>query len=291
MNLFDVFEDRMRSIFEGNRAAAPFPFKKLAKQAVRQMKRNAVKIDGQSRAPLLYTVLVNPADDVVIAPLYQQITDELVDFVTHEAQNCGLVLTGSPVVRFLSYAKAKPGHFEVVAEAVSDEVLSSLRLEESAYAQNHAGLGRGAVRPQSPVAGRQGAPSQAVGTQGGLAAARRAPSQPAAQTRAVAPAPVAAPAGPRVCELRDAASGRTWRIGVPSTVIGRDESSADLVLPNSNVSRRHAELTSDAAGWHIADLGSTNGTRVNGMRVSAPVDLHGGDTIALGLLTLEFKEL
>ena len=46
----------------------------------------------------------------------------------------------------------------------------------------------------------------------------------------------------------------------------------------------------DAAGWHIKDLGSTNGTRVNGLRVDQ-ADLHSGDTISMGLITLAFKEL
>ena len=62
------------------------------------------------------------------------------------------------------------------------------------------------------------------------------------------------------------------------------------MLGDSNVSRRHAELTRNAAGWHIADLGSTNGTRVNGMRVSEQ-DLANGDAITMGLVTLTFEEV
>ena len=62
------------------------------------------------------------------------------------------------------------------------------------------------------------------------------------------------------------------------------------MLEDSNVSRRHAELTRTASGWHIADLGSTNGTRINGMRVPEQ-DLKSGDAITMGLVTLLFEEV
>ena len=127
----------------------------------------------------------------------------------------------------------------------------------------------------------------------GMAAPRQTALEPAAMPGA-APAPMPVPAAgrpaPVACQLTDKASGKTWRIACDSTVIGRDEAHADLVLGDSNVSRRHAELTRNATGWHIADLGSTNGTRVNGMRVSEQ-DLANGDTITMGLVTLMFEEV
>jgi hypothetical protein len=304
MNLFDILENRMQELFEGNRATSPLPFKKLAKQTVRQMKRNAAKVDGRTLAPSLYTVVVNPADDAAIAPLYQQVTDELVDFVAHEVQNQGLTLLAEPMVRFIAEPAVKQGRPEVIAEVVSADILDALRREEGAYVQSQAvrsGRAAGGVRP---AASRQ-QPRQNAGA----AAAPAVPAMPAAVAAPVAPAPapaatevqprvgagtpqpVTAPTTGTVCELRDAASGRTWRISAASTTLGRDESSADLVLPDTNISRRHAQLTRDTAGWHLADLGSTNGTRVNGLRVGAAVDLHSGDTVSLGLVTLEFREL
>ena len=45
MNLFDILEGRMQQIFEGGNSMAPLPFKKLAKKAVREMKRSAVNVD------------------------------------------------------------------------------------------------------------------------------------------------------------------------------------------------------------------------------------------------------
>lgn len=116
------------------------------------------------------------------------------------------------------------------------------------------------------------------------AAGRR---RPAAQ---VAPANDFSPvSGSGMAELRDLKTGQSWRIE-RDTVIGREQVGADLVLPDTNVSRRHAQLTFDGTAWSVEDLGSTNGTLVNGQRVSRAA-LHSGDTLTLGLSDLAFKEL
>ena len=311
MNLFDIFEGRMQQIFERGNTMAPFPFKKLAKTAVREMKSCSAKLDGRQVAPTLYTILVSPSDDALIGPLYQQVTDELVDFLAHEAQNAGLALTANPTVRFIPVGDIKPGKMEVIAEIVSPDVLEQVRAEESDYVRGRSKSG--AVMPQgranqqcqaaaAPMPGMPDPmaaplpplqPLPGANQPAGMATPRQTAPEPAAMPGA-APAPMPVPAAgrpaPVACQLTDKASGKTWRIACDSTVIGRDEAHADLVLGDSNVSRRHAELTRNATGWRIADHGSTNGTRVNGMRVSEQ-DLANGDTITMGLVTLMFEEV
>jgi hypothetical protein len=66
--------------------------------------------------------------------------------------------------------------------------------------------------------------------------------------------------------------------------IGRD-AACDLVLPNLSVSRWHAGLKRCASGWLLDDLGSTNGTRLNGWRVTEPVPVRPGDWVSFGPLT------
>lgn len=297
MNLFDIFEGRMQQIFERGNTMAPFPFKKLAKTAVREMKSCSAKLDGRQVAPTLYTILVSPSDDALIGPLYQQVTDELVDFLAHEAQNAGLALTANPTVRFIPVGDIKPGKMEVIAEIVSPDVLEQVRAEESDYLRGRAKSG--GMMPQGRAnQQRQAAAAPMPGMPDPMAAplppVQPLPgaNQPAgmAAPRQAAPEPVAGRPAPVACQLTDKASGKTWRIACDSTVIGRDEAHADLVLGDSNVSRRHAELTRNATGWRIADLGSTNGTRVNGMRVSEQ-DLANGDAITMGLVTLTFEEV
>jgi hypothetical protein len=70
-------------------------------------------------------------------------------------------------------------------------------------------------------------------------------------------------------------------------VIGR-LSSSDVVLSDPNVSRRHAELRRDSGRWLLVDLGSTNGTLVNG-KLAKEHALNDGDRIAFGTSELLFK--
>jgi len=70
-------------------------------------------------------------------------------------------------------------------------------------------------------------------------------------------------------------------------VIGR-MSAADVVLADANVSRRHAEIRREGSNWVIEDLGSTNGTLVDG-KLSKQHELRGGETLSFGTSTLRFE--
>jgi hypothetical protein len=70
-----------------------------------------------------------------------------------------------------------------------------------------------------------------------------------------------------------------------SFTIGRD-AACDLVLDDMTVSRRHAGLRREAGAWLLSDAGSTNGTRLNGWRVTEPVPLRAGDRVTFGSMTL-----
>jgi hypothetical protein len=63
--------------------------------------------------------------------------------------------------------------------------------------------------------------------------------------------------------------------------IGRD-SRCDLLIEDTTVSRRHARLERAAGRWLLTDLGSTNGTRLNGWRVGQPVPVQAGDLVTFG---------
>jgi diguanylate cyclase (GGDEF)-like protein len=72
----------------------------------------------------------------------------------------------------------------------------------------------------------------------------------------------------------------------PMTVIGRDEG-VDVPLGDLGVSRRHAALFVDETGrWSIEDLGSKNGTRLNGEPLRGRCKLDDGDQILVGAGTL-----
>ena len=87
--------------------------------------------------------------------------------------------------------------------------------------------------------------------------------------------------------LVDTTNNRTYALATARLVIGR-ESSCDITLPDINVSRAHAELRFEPQGvWSLADLGSTNGTFVNGREIGTQL-LREGDHITIGMTNLVF---
>ena len=81
--------------------------------------------------------------------------------------------------------------------------------------------------------------------------------------------------------------GRRMPLGAEPLVIGRLPE-CDVVLADSNVSRRHAELRRKGDGVFVTDLGSTNGTRVNGTPVREQL-LNSGDEVSVGSTRLIFE--
>jgi DNA-binding winged helix-turn-helix (wHTH) protein len=73
----------------------------------------------------------------------------------------------------------------------------------------------------------------------------------------------------------------TYRLREGANIIGR-EAEVDVCIASEWVSRRHARLQVDGDHAVLEDLGSKNGTLVNGARLSGPVRLHDGDEIRLG---------
>ena len=75
-------------------------------------------------------------------------------------------------------------------------------------------------------------------------------------------------------------------------LIGRHAEGAGRLADDEEISRSHARLSLDRTGFcAIEDLGSTNGTYVNGLRITGPETLSEGDTIEVGATTLVVREL
>lgn len=117
-----------------------------------------------------------------------------------------------------------------------------------------------------------------------------APAQPQAQPPA---APAAAPAptpgavttaNPRLIGqdgVIHALSGDVFRIGRLQDCQAR--------FDDPNVSRHHAELRMSGGAYSVVDLGSTNGTLVNGVRIAGETRLNDGDTVSVGNNSLTFR--
>jgi len=75
--------------------------------------------------------------------------------------------------------------------------------------------------------------------------------------------------------------GLTFELNKPIITLGR-EANNDIVIEDPQVSRHHARLTQQGTGYAVEDLGSTNGTFINGHRVMGTRPLNSGDTLGLG---------
>ena len=129
-----------------------------------------------------------------------------------------------------------------------------------------------APRPQAMP--QQAAPQQAANTVmfAGAGVPGQQPAQPQQSSRA---------------RLIDTAANRAIDLASARVTLGR-ESRNDITIPDINVSRTHAEISLSPQGaWVITDLGSTNGTYVNG-RAVASQPLNEGDHIAMGSTNFVF---
>jgi hypothetical protein len=84
--------------------------------------------------------------------------------------------------------------------------------------------------------------------------------------------------------------GQRYSLNAPSIVLGRS-SEADILVDDTGVSRRHLEIRTTNGATEAVDLGSTNGSYVNGHKVEGRVDLTDGSTITMGRTKIIFRLL
>lgn len=151
MNFLNIFEDHVAGIFGATRA--PFSFKKLAKQAARDMEDQTLVINGVNTAPALYTILIATDDDPMLAPFYPELSREVREFVKAQAEKRRYGFVGEPLVRFMIDPQLRAGKFSVFAENVDAPTLGRLYEEERAYqnglGQNSSATSRAASAPRA----------------------------------------------------------------------------------------------------------------------------------------------
>jgi pSer/pThr/pTyr-binding forkhead associated (FHA) protein len=94
--------------------------------------------------------------------------------------------------------------------------------------------------------------------------------------------------GTRIVVLRSEAQPGLDFTVEDSVVLGRS-SEADIVIQDPYASEFHLRLNAREGRLVLSDLGSTNGTYVNGRRVSTPVDLRRGDAVQIGKTVMEVR--
>ena len=84
--------------------------------------------------------------------------------------------------------------------------------------------------------------------------------------------------------------GRKYELTETDSVLGRSPD-CDVVIDAAAVSRRHAIIEKNGGGYFLRDLGSRNGTYVNGTRVEERAPLHNGDRIVVCDVVFQFRDL
>jgi hypothetical protein len=86
-----------------------------------------------------------------------------------------------------------------------------------------------------------------------------------------------------------APDGTIYRLSQATMTVGRDPATNDIVLNDDRVSRRHAQLQVQGTAVSISDVGSRNGTFVNGRPVTGQQPVNPGDVVSIGGLQLVYQ--
>lgn len=253
MSLLRDFEKRLEKVFEGLFAKG---FKtgiqpvEIAKNLAKHMDSHKTISVNQVYAPNQFTIFLNLEDLERIKPFKSAFISELQEFLVSHAQKEGYTLLSLPQIEMFAGENLSLGQMALEAATAA--------LEETPAPPAEAGS---AAQPQTT-------------------APAASPGQP------LAPAPPAQTQPLAYLVSSDGAT--TFPIAKPAVVIGRLKSN-EIVLDSSSVSRVHATIIQGQDGFVLKDLESTNGTFLNGKKISEQL-LKDGDRVTVGTAVLIFKE-
>ncbi len=228
----------------------------IGRRLLREMDRGAIAGVGGMHLPNDYQVFLHPNDFAPYSAYTAPLIAELTDALHARAEELGGRLGGP--VRIALAPREEITRGEIYVEARFLPGAEGERAQP--YGAGHASTGKSAV----------GVPRDA--SEGDTRVYRRAAGSRRVRVHA----------GP--VDHVD----REFLLDRPVTTIGR-RSDQDIVLPDPSVSRTHARIEIAPDGAMIVDLGSTNGTLVNGRAVrGARAALRPGDRIQLGTVVLEY---
>ncbi len=275
MSVFRDIERRIGGLVEGlfgrtfRSSVQPV---ELARKLAKEMDDHRTISIHRVYVPNTYTVYLNPADREQFAAYESQMCNELAEYLVEHARREGYSTATRPVVTLESEPDLTVGMFGIAVGGGDDG----------------GGGGGGGEEPPGP--------SATVAVPEVPPVPEPAPVLPPIPAEAVAGATMVYAAEPDPepepePRPREHAvliwEGRDVQLDRDVLVIGRS-SGCDIVLDDPNVSRRHAEVRRLGEGFSLVDLGSTNGTEVNGQRVGE-TSLMNGDVIGVGTTRLTFE--
>jgi len=221
----------------------------LARKLAKEMDEHRTVSLSRTYVPNEYVVWLSPQDRERYDGVERDVIDELSNYLLEHARREKLALVSRPQISFATDERLALGEFGIQARLVRPEAAAVADPEPMGHTMVYSTSDR-----------HQEALDEVRTTSGR--------PQPA---RAVI-----------------VAGGRRLVVPPGGALLGRSRE-ADIVLDDPNVSRRHAELRPSGAGWLVADLGSTNGVRVNGRPIDGPHPVADGDELELGTVRVSFE--
>jgi hypothetical protein len=243
-------------------------------------KRNVMG-NGQVLAPNRYRVTLSPSDHERLAPWEAQLTNSLAELLQEYLDENRWSTIGDIEVYLVRDDQLHTGVFGVAS-----------RMESQAPPRRrpHDSLSLPVVPGEQPGHYSQpyGAPA---GPPPGFGAPPPSPySAPAGRPAPQSPAPMGSPGERRRASATVVVdeTGQRYDLRMGSNILGRG-SDSDLQLLDQGVSRRHLDIQFDGENATAYDLGSTNGTTINGHEVGSQILRH-GDVLRLGHTRVVFHQ-
>lgn len=221
----------------------------IARKLAREMEEHQSQSLSRVYVPNEYRVYLSPRDRDRFIDYEDALADELGSYLLEHARRERFTLLSAPIIEFETDPRLVLGQFGIETSVVYPQEAD----EQPGYSE----------------------PAPADRTM-----VRNAPA------RVAAPEPVAGLQREQPAVLIQ--GGRRFTVGPGGATIGRSRD-CEVVVNDPNVSRRHAEVKPRGGGWVLTDLGSTNGSRLNGRPVTLPESLHPGDEIEVGATVIGFE--
>jgi hypothetical protein len=256
MSVLRTIESKIEGLFEGvfGRAFRTHvqPIE-LARKLVKEMDDHRTVSVSRVYVPNEYTLFLSPQDRRQFGGYEGSLVGELQEYLAEHARREHYALLTPPRVLVTTDGDLVVGEFGIATRLVADEASEK------------------APPPPPELPLEQPAQTMVYRAQ-------------APQTEATPP-PEPEPEPEReVATLTFA--GRTHEVASARVALGRSRG-CEIRVPDLNVSRRHAEVRNNDGAYWIVDLGSTNGTEVNGERIERE-RLRDGDRITLGSTEIVF---
>ncbi len=255
MSVLRSLESKIAGLVEGTFSRA---FKsevrpvEIARKLAREMEEHKSLSLSRTYVPNEYRVYLSPRDRERFDEFEEALRIELVGYLLEHARREQLVLTTRPVVEFETDDRLRLGEFGIQARATAPP---SAHEAES-----------GPVDPYPEPSGR----TMVYSTAGRVAE----PLEERARSRSHTALLLM--------------GGKRLVVGSAGATMGRSRQ-CDVMVDDPNVSREHAEIRPRGGAWVLTDLGSTNGSRLNGRRLDHSEVLKPGDEIELGTTVLTFE--